>query len=145
MCNLCYRVGARYADQLPVPHRLIVDVARRVCNAPVHRDSHLSVIGGIALSAKPNPLFVDDISGRTLCVDDCHGRQSHESLATLSPVAVLAFETRDDRWPARSLFEELETLSPKAHVLRILHRNGNVQYLDVNQALSHFMSDTRTG
>ncbi len=143
MCNLCSRVGTRYADQLPVPHRLIVDVARKACNSPILRDSHLGVIGGIAISAKPNPLFIDNISGRTLCVEDLHSRESHELMAMLSPISVLAFETRDDRWPDRSLFEELEVLSPKAHVLRILHRNGNVQYLDVNQALSHFVCETR--
>jgi hypothetical protein len=135
MCNLCSRVGTRYADQLPVPHRLIVDVARRACNAPVLREPHPD--------AKPNPLFIDNISGRTFWVDDFQLDEGRESLAATSPIAVLAFETRDDRWPDRSLFEELVTLSPKAHVLRILHRNGNVQYLDVNQALSHFISESR--
>jgi hypothetical protein len=143
MCNLCLRVGTRYADQLPVPHRLIVDVARRACNAPALRDAHSGVIGGIAISAKPNPLFIDNISGRTLWLDELQVREHHESVAAISPISVLAFETRDDRWPDRSLFEELEAFSPNAHVLRILHRNGNVQYLDVNQALSHFMSDVR--
>ena len=140
MCNLCSRVGTRYADQLPVPHRLIVDVARRACNAPVLHEPHPEVIGGVAFSAKPNPLFIDNISGMILWGDDFKdtGRE-----VAISPIAVLAFETRDDRWPDRSLFEQLEALSPKAHILRILHRNGNVQYLDVNQALSHFMSESR--
>ncbi len=139
MCDFCARVGARYADQLSVPYRLIVDVARRACNSSPDRDSGSRVVGGIAISVKSKPQYTDTISARTLSLNPSQLGQPSVSEAIVPPVAVLAFETLDDSWPDRTVFEQLKAINPSAVVLRILHRNGNVQHLDIDEALSHFM------
>ena len=140
MCKICSRIGNRYADQLTISHRFVVDAARRACNFPKGEITNLMRFGGLSFARLKEPTLADSIDARTLIAATANPqlRDVRDSSALASPIMIFAFETLNDEWPDRSIFEELLVVGPNAVIMRILHRTGNVQYLSVSEAIDHF-------
>ena len=139
MCHRCnIKFGNSYAHQLPSYLRPVVDAARGACNSSRVPSERLSMVsGGIAAVASQRPSFGDDISAQSLFSDVPHEHAFTAISATLPTVGVLAFETPDDSWPDATFFAAVHEA---AVILRILHKNGNVQFWSAKEVSNHFLS-----
>lgn len=138
MCTLCgKKVGNRYADQTPAKFRPLIDAARNACN-PSRKEDSVGIVAGLAATKTKNRASADEIVAVRLVVDAIPQNIATYIGAELHEVGVFAFESPTDGWPHSSIFEAIHRKSPKCLVLRIMHKNGDIQNWDVEEVLSHF-------
>jgi hypothetical protein len=124
-CRKCAnRKGNLYGDAVVSGLRSVVDAARAACNQHL-KLSALTVVGGIAASDRKAHAAFDRIASETIFADGDHASIAFEISNRFGPAAVFAFETKDDRWLDKSVFDQLQRLCPEVTIVRVMHQGGS--------------------
>jgi hypothetical protein len=139
MCNLCVRkIGNGYADNIMTKFRPVIDAARSA--ARPRADLNIPAIGGIAASKSGAVLFTDDIVRESM-TDSNQADAMSRMFDRCPEIGLFAFESLNNGWLQREVFELLRERSPNAVIMRINRQNGNVQFWDLPEIGRHFAEE----
>jgi hypothetical protein len=138
MCKLCDRkIGNGYAAGIMSQFRPAIDVARKAARPT---NSNITAIGGMAVSRDPKLKFDDVVEVATLSTTD-QIAAVRELLGRCREFTLVVFETIDNSWPQREVFDLIRARSPEAQMLRINCHNGNAQFWNLSEILRHYEAE----